>query len=405
MDELGVGHVLRRATFGPFPGRVEVFSGQGDAAVVDAVLEARPVVVGVPVFDEEAEVAGDGPVGLWVRAMGDSGAGVHEKMVWFWHGHFTSSQDKVGAWGLMWGQHLVIRAHAMGNFRELARAVTVDGAMLQWLDGAGSRVGAPNENHGRELMELFTIGRGSYTQGDVKAAAVALSGWDVDDDGVVGFDPEAGNRVAVELLGRQVISAADVVDVLCDRPETAQFIAAKLHRFLVGTVASEQRVSELAAVFTRAGLEIRPLVEAILRDPSFAAAVYTRPRYPVEWVTAAFAVFGIDDPVKAFELMTALGQSPFYPPNVAGWPPGDRWITPGSVVARAGLAVEAPVLDEIAGARDPVAAVFRRASIYDPTPRTRTAATDLAFALRREPQRAAAALLALAVTAPEFTLA
>ncbi|MFE3195365.1 DUF1800 family protein [Nocardia sp. NPDC059240] len=164
-------------------------------------------------------------------------------------------------------------------------------------------------------------------------------------------------------------------------------------------------MGELAAVFMRAGLEIRPLVEAILRDPSFAAAVYARPRYPVEWVTAAFAVFGIDDVVKAFELMTALGQAPFYPPNVAGWPPGNRWITPGAVVARAGLAVEAPVLEEIAGAHDPVTAVFRRASIYDPTPRTHTAATDLAFELRREPQRAAAALLALAITAPEFTLA
>ncbi|GAB2556440.1 DUF1800 domain-containing protein [Nocardia heshunensis] len=404
MDESGVAHVLRRTTFGPFPGRVEGFAGRGDGAVIDAVLAAEPLVLGTPVFDEEVEAGAEGPVGLWVKGMGDSRAGVHEKMVWFWHGHFTSSHDKVETWGLMWGQHLVIREHALGNFRELARAVTVDGAMLQWLDGAGSRAEAPNENHGRELMELFTIGRGSYTQGDVKAAAVALSGWSVDDEKVA-FDSEAGNRVAVELLGRQVVSAQDAVDVLCDRPECARFIAAKLHRFLVGTVASEQRVSELAAVFTQARLEIRPLVEAILRDPSFMAAVYARPRYPVEWVTAAFAVFGINDAVKAFELMTALGQSPFYPPNVAGWPPGDRWITPGTVVARAGLAVEAPVLDEIAGAHDPVAAVFRRAAIYDPTPRTRTAATDLAFELRREPQRAAAALLALAITAPEFTLA
>ncbi|MVU82059.1 DUF1800 family protein [Nocardia sp. ET3-3] len=406
MDEsAAVAHVLRRTTFGPFPGRVEEFAGRGGGDVIDTVLGAKALEPATPVFDEDEDAAASGPVGRWLKAMADPAAGVHEKLVWFWHGHFTSSHDKVDTWELMWQQHTLLRKHAMGNFRELAQAVTVDGAMLQWLDGAGSVADAPNENHGRELMELFTVGRGIYTQQDVKAAAVALSGWNVDDHGAVSFDPDSGNRRAVELLGRQVISARDVVDVLCDRPETARFIAAKLHLFLVGQAASEQRLGELAAVFTQARLEIRPLVEAILRHPSFLEARYTRPRYPVEWVTAALAVCGITDVAKAFETMTGLGQSPFYPPNVAGWPPGNRWIAPGTSVARAALAVEAPVIAEIADASDPVEAVFRRAAIYDPTPETRTAARDLAFALRREPRQAASALLALAITAPEFTLA
>ncbi|WP_051178327.1 DUF1800 domain-containing protein [Nocardia concava] len=406
MDELaGVAHVLRRTTFGPFPGRVETLRGKGASGVLDLVLAAEPVTPTAPVFDEEADAAADGPVGRWLKAMSDPAAGVHEKLVWFWHGHFTSSHDKVDTWELMWRQHLVIRRHALGNFRELAQAMTVDGAMLQWLDGAGSVVQAPNENHGRELMELFTLGRGNYTQQDVKAAAVALSGWSVDEYGAVSFDAESGNQRAVELLGRRVTTVRDAVDVLCDRPECARFIAAKLHRYLVGEEASGDRLSELADVFTQARLEIRPLVEAILRHPSFTSAVYTRPRYPVEWVTAALAVCGIDNATTAFETMTALGQSPFYPPNVAGWPPGNRWVAPGTTVARAALAVGAPALGEIAGAKDPVEAVFTRASIYDPTPETRTAARDLAFELRREPDKAATALLALAITAPEFTLA
>ncbi|MTL12880.1 DUF1800 family protein [Nocardia seriolae] len=405
MEESGVAHVLRRTTFGPFPGRVEALAEKGMSGALDWALGAQAVDVGTPVFGEEADAAADGPVGHWLKAMGDPAAGVHEKLVWFWHGHFTSSHDKVDTWELMWKQHLLLRKHALGNFRELAQAVTVDGAMLQWLDGAGSVAQAPNENHGRELKELYKIGRGNYTQADVKAAAVALSGWDVDDEGVVRFDPEAGNRRAVQLLGRSVTTVGDAVDVLCDRPECARFIAAKLHRFLVGQVASEERVTELAAVFTKARLEIRPLVAAILRDPSFARAVYARPRFPVEWVTAALAVCGIDNVTKAFETMAALGQSPFYPPNVAGWPPGNRWIAPGTAVARAAVAIEAPVLAEIAGASDPVAAVFARAAIYDPTPGTRTAARDLAFELRREPRQLASALLALAIIAPEFTLA
>ncbi|GAB0107828.1 DUF1800 domain-containing protein [Nocardia sp. JMUB6875] len=406
MDELaGVAHVLRRTTFGPFPGRVEALAGKGVGGVVDLVLAAEPLTPAAPVFDEEADAAVDGPVGRWLKAMADPAAGVHEKLVWFWHGHFTSSHDKVDTWDLMWRQHQVIRRHALGNFRELAQAMTVDGAMLQWLDGAGSVAQAPNENHGRELMELFTLGRGNYTQQDVKAAAVALSGWSVDEQGAVSFDGESGNQRPVELLGRGVTTTRDAVDVICDRPECARFIAAKLHLFLVGQEASGERLTELADVFTRARLEIRPLVEAILRHSSFVSAVYTRPRYPVEWVAAALAVCGIDNATTAFETTTTLGQSPFYPPNVAGWPPGNRWIAPGTTVARAALAVGAPALGEIAGAKDPVEAVFARASIYDPTPETHTAARDLAFELRREPEKAATALLALAITAPEFTLA
>ncbi|MFE3260846.1 DUF1800 family protein [Nocardia sp. NPDC059091] len=407
MDELAaVAHVLRRTTFGPFPGQVEALVDRGGAGgVIESVLAAAPVVPATPVFDEEADAASNGPVGSWLRAMADPAAGVHEKMVWFWHGHFTSSHDKVDTWDLMWRQHLLFRKFALGNFRELAQAVTVDGAMLQWLDGAGSVAQAPNENHGRELMELFTLGRGKYTQRDVEAAAVALSGWSVDDHGSVAFDPESGNQRTVELLGCLVTTARDAVDVLCDRPESARFIAAKLHHFLVGRVASEQRLTELAAIFTQARLEIRPLVAAILHDPSFAEARYARPRYPVEWVTAALAVCGIDNAATAFETMTALGQSPFYPPNVAGWPPGNRWIAPGTAVARAALAVNAPALTEIAGAGDPVAAAFTRASIFDPSPGTRTAARDLAFELRRYPEQAATALLALVITSPEFTVA
>ncbi|WP_433561922.1 DUF1800 domain-containing protein [Nocardia sp. CA-151230] len=412
MDEsAAIAHVLRRTTFGPFPGQVEALARQGAGGargatgVIESVLAAAPLVPATPVFDEEAESASDGPVGSWLRAMADPAAGIHEKLVWFWHGHFTSSHDKVDTWDLMWRQHLLLREHALGNFRELAQAVTIDGAMLQWLDGAGSIALAPNENHGRELMELFTLGRGNYTQRDVRAAAVALSGWSVDDHGSVAFDPKSGNQRAVELLGRSVTTVRDAVDVLCDRLECARFIAAKLHHFLVGRVASEQRVTELAAVFTQARLEIRPLVAAILRDPSFVEATYARPRYPVEWVTAALAVCGIGNAATAFETMNTLGQSPFYPPNVAGWPPGNQWIAPGTAVARAALAVNAPALPEIAGAADPVAAVFARASIYDPSPGTRTAARDLAFELRRDPGRAATALLALVITSPEFTLA
>jgi uncharacterized protein (DUF1800 family) len=406
-DRARIAHVLRRTTFGPFPGMPEDLARRGVQATVDTVLAAAPLEPPVPVFDEDADNNANGPAWQWLRLMANPEAGVHEKMVWFWHGHLTSSHDKVATWDLMWRQHLLLRRHALGNFRELLRAVTVDGAMLQYLDGDGSSAASPNENFGRELMELFALGRGNYTQHDVRAAATALSGWTVDDDGgAPRFDPSSGNGRPVALLGRQVVDARDVVDVVCDHPACARFIAAKMHRYLVGIDPSPDRVGELAAVFARANLEILPLVEAIVGHRDFLAATFTRARYPVEWVTAALGVCGIDDAGLAYDTMTALGQSPFYPPNVAGWPPGIRWVSPSCAVARAALAVGAPAIPEIAAAADPVIAAFERAAIYDPSIAALAAARGLADRLSRHNRETrAAAVVALVLSTPEFALA
>jgi uncharacterized protein (DUF1800 family) len=278
--------------------------------------------------------------------------------------------------------------------------------MRQYLDGNGSTARSPNENYGRELMELFALGLGTYTQHDVRAAATALAGWTVDDDGgAPRFDRSYDSR-PVALLGRQVVDARDVVDVVCDHPACARFIAAKIHRYLVGIIPSPDRVGELAEVFGRANLEILPLIEAIVRHPDFLAATFTRPRYPVEWVTAALAVCGMDDPGLAYDTMTALGQSPFYPPNVAGWPPGISWVSPSCAVARAALAVGARAIPEIAAAADPVTAAFERAAIYDPSITSLAAARGLADRLgRHNPDTRAAAVVALVLSTPEFALA
>jgi uncharacterized protein (DUF1800 family) len=405
-DRATIAHVLRRTTFGPFPGMTEYLARRGVDATLDTVLAAAPLEPVVPVFDEDADNNLNGPAWQWLRLMANPAAGVHEKMVWFWHGHLTSSHDKVATWDLMWRQHLLLRRHALGNFRELLRAVTMDGAMLQYLDGDGSTAQSPNENYGRELMELFALGLGNYTQHDVRAAATALSGWTVNDDGAPRFDRSYGNSGPVPLLGRQVVDAHDVVDVVCDHPACARFIATKIHRYLVGIDPSPDRVGELVEVFARANLEIVPLVEAIVRHPDFLAATFTRARYPVEWVTAALAVCGMDDPALAYETMTALGQSPFYPPNVAGWPPGIRWVSPSCAVARAALAVGAPAIPEIAAAADPLTAAFERAAIYEPSITSLAAARGLVDSLgRHNPETRAAAVVALVLSTPEFALA
>jgi uncharacterized protein (DUF1800 family) len=327
-------------------------------------------------------------------------------MVWFWHGHLTSSHDKVDSWALMWRQHLLLREHALGNFRDLMHAITVDGAMLQYLDGADSTGDQPNENYGRELMELFTLGRGHYDQADVRAAATALAGWRVDDNVSVSFAQDAANGMPRTLLGRSVLDAADVVDTVCDHPGCAPFIAAKLYRFLTGSDPEASHLNELAKLFAGSGLQIRPLVEAIVRDPVMFDGTQARSRYPVEWVVAALGVFGIDDSGRAMDALTTLGQKPFLPPNVAGWPPGTQWVSPGRAIAKAALTVQAPAVRSVTEAADPVTAAFERAAIYTPSATSAAAVRRFHDTVgNRNPDATAAALLGLVVSTPEFGLA
>jgi uncharacterized protein (DUF1800 family) len=406
-DRALIAHVLRRTTFGPFPGQVEERAGAGVPATIDAVLSAPPLDLGQPPPFSEND---DGPPKRWLKLMTDRTAGIHEKLTWFWHSHLTSSYDKVGSWKLMYHQHQLLRDHALGNFRELLQAVTIDPAMLVYLDGDGSKADAPNENYGREVMELFSLGRGNYSQDDVRAAARAFAGWNVDyDHATAALDSDTANKAPVAFLGTSVSNASDVINTLCDHPACAPFIAGRLHRFLAGADPGPDRRAELAAVFTASGLEIRPLVEAIVRHPSFLDLRLNRPRYPVEWVTAAVAALRPDDKDAAYNACSSLGQVPYYPPNVAGWPPGSRWLSASYAVARAALAVQAKPVAEVRDAADPAAAALARCSLYEPPPgmteTLRDAAAGLAKNSNLEPGGRAATLLAATVASPAFAIA
>lgn len=417
-DRALVAHLLRRTSFGPRPGAVDELAAAGVDAAVDAVLAAEPLDPGEPSLDDDSEDDYDRPVRHWLALMCRPEAGLHEKLTWFWHGHLTSSYEKVDSWPMMWQQHLLLREHALGNFRDLLQAVTVDPAMLVYLDGDGSSADAPNENHSRELMELFALGRGQYSQADVAAGAVALSGWWVDWDAATAeLDPEAAPSGPVTYLGREVTDAAAVVDAVCDHPACPGHVVGALHRFLAGVEPEPARRAELARLFADSGLEIRPVVEAIVRHPSFLERRLNRPRYPVEWVVAAIAALGYDDDtlaehdtdvgMLAYEICGSLNQTPFYPPNVAGWPPGPRWLAPTYAAARASLVWYSSAAAPLAEAGDPVAAVLDRCSLHEVTPRTRAALDEAARQLTAadDPAGADAVLLGLAVSSPEFSLA
>jgi uncharacterized protein (DUF1800 family) len=338
-----IAHLLRRTAFGPFPGQVDALVPGGTAAALTAVLNATP-----PALPPPPNLTGTGtgpdPVQWWLQRMRDPAVGLHEKMVWFWHGHLVSAQSKVNHWDFMWTQNLLFRQNALGNFRTLMKAVTIDAAMLRYLDGDPSEIVAPNENYSRELMELFTMGFGTFTEPDVKAGAKALTGWNVAETGVVTFDPASANTTPVTFLGKQVTNATDVVNAACDNPNTAPYITSKLYRYFHGVSPSASTATNLANVFTSNNLELKPVVAAILQDPLFFDATrrLNRARTPIEWVSGAETVYGSTDYNSEQDIADNMGMLPYYPPNVAGWPSGNRWLSAAQALIRADLGPRFP---------------------------------------------------------------
>lgn len=398
-----IAHLLRRATFGPHPGQVDALAPRGYSGALDAVLSAPPVPAQIPALGTKDDYGA--LINWWIRKLQSPDAGLHEKMVWFWHSHLTSSLAKTQP-EAMARQHELFRAHALGNVRDLFQVIAVDAAMLQWLDGDGSESESPNQNFARELMELFGIGIGNFDENDVRAGAYALSGWVVDSDRKLraGFHSEAGPQVAVTFLGRSVRDAKGAIDAVVDHRAFAPHISAKLYRYFHGVAPTADVTETLASTFRQGGLELRPLVEAVLRHPSFVEHRYTRPRFPVEWIAAANGVLGVGDKEDSQDIYAVLGQQPFEPPNVAGWAVSNRWLSAGAAMTRAAYGWDHAQDSEVPSVADPVSWILERASLYDVADSTRAAFRVAAAAVESRRERATL-LHALVVTSPEFALA
>lgn len=414
-----VAHVLRRVSFGPFPGQVEELLSRGPSGVIDLALTTAPHRPPDPLPGQDDY--GQTMTRYWLRRMLDRTPSLHERMVWYWHGHLTSGLDKVPERAL-WRQHGLIRTHALGNFRTLLQAVVTDAAMLLYLDAAGSQGDDPNENLARETMELFALGRDAITEPDVRAAARATAGFQVDGQSF------AVTRVAESMYDRPLTifgirkrwDLSSFVDAVCDQPSCASHVSRRIYRHLVGVEPAPARLEELASSFRRSGLEIRPLVEAIVRGPEFLSSRRTRPRTPLEWLVPALAVTGnaaIDgrpadrkagtEAVPPFDVswLDRLGQMPFRPPNVGGWPADDRWSAAGQVIARASLLQELRLHPQVIDAVAPtVDAMLGHCGLYDVSPTTRSA-LQRAIDRQTEFDEGLELLVTLALLSPEFALA
>jgi uncharacterized protein (DUF1800 family) len=292
----------------------------------------------------------------WANRMLATTHPLEEKMALLWHGHFATHENKVRDYRKMRQQIELFERYATGNLRDLTIEVARNPAMLYFLDAQFNVKGAPNENFAREVMELFTMGVGNYTETDVRECARAFTGWYFDD---LEFKVDADKHDAAPktFLGRSGdFDGVDALKIIFEQPVTAEFLAGKIYRFLVRDELSPALRARLGRVLRDADFEIKPLLTAILRSKDFysAASYGGHIKAPVEHLVTMMKHLGADSipGVPDFNQATiAMGQHLLNPPSVAGWA-GDRaWITPNLLIARGNVARDV-LIPDMTGFRD-----------------------------------------------------
>lgn len=279
----------------------------------------------------------------WADRMVNSNAPLQEKMALFWHGHFAVNESKVRDYRKLLNELTLFHDMGTGSFRDLMVAVAQDPAMLSFLDAGVNVKGAANENFAREIMELFTMGVGNYSEKDIREAARAFTGWNYVDVNFVVNEQEHDDGVK-EFLGRSGnFDGVQIIDIIMEQDATAEHIAGKLYRFFVREDLSPTLQAQLGDILRNADYEIAPLLETIFLSQDFYsnASVGTQIKSPVQLAVSTYRKLGLNEVpgVPDFNLATgALGQSLFRPPTVAGWAGGRTWITPGLLLERGNFA-------------------------------------------------------------------
>ncbi len=279
----------------------------------------------------------------WYREMIQTANPVNEWMTLFWHNHFTSSLQKVKSPLLLYKQNELLRQHAMGNFAVLLQAIAKDPAMLVYLDNRSNRKKKPNENFARELLELFTLGEGHYTESDIKAAAKAFTGWGISKNAEFVFKKKQHDNSVKTFMGRSGnLDGDDIINVLLSDPQTALFLTEKLWRALVSddinSAATKKESHRLANVLRQASYEIKPWLLAMLNSAGFLDEKNRGSliKSPVDFLVGFFKQFSLplNDANILPKASKQIGQDIFDPPNVKGWPGGKNWITSNTLLLR-----------------------------------------------------------------------
>ena len=344
-------HLLRRAGFGPTASEINALVGLDRATAVERILDvssAPPVVTPGGICDPSLNNFEKwvNCTHWWIDRMRTTTAPLAEKMTFFWHNHFATSLEKVEFMDLLWEQQQILRTGALGNFRDLTMTVSMHPALLWYLDNTTNTAAAPNENFARELMELFTLGVGHYSQADVVAAARAWTG-----HGMVSYQDQRYRFDATHhdsgsktfMGGTRNWDGPDIInELLRDNAGTkataATFIARKLWSWFAFPNPSDAIVAPVANAFLASDFNITAMLRAMFNHDAFYSpeARMALVRTPVEYIVAALRSLGMDaatsHPVWFLE---GMGMQPFMPPNVAGWKPNMNWVTSSAFWAKA----------------------------------------------------------------------
>jgi uncharacterized protein (DUF1800 family) len=393
-----IEHLLRRAGFGASTDELALYGEMSVAEAVDTLIEYDRIVDDV---DDKISKPGfaavtarglflpSGNIGdarqRWLFRMLHSERPLQEKMTLFWHNHFATGYNKIaGALGAtegarymaakasedpghVRGQLEMLRDNALGNFRDLLLDIAKDTAMLVWLDGRTNTRAKPQENFGREIMELFTMGVGNYTESDVYAAARVFSGWNLARPGAAGSPAQhyefiynadqhettektfsfaiysnGGRTIPARGAASGMQDGIDFINALAGNPNTARHLAAKLYRFFVSELTSPDPsfVDRIASVYLSSGFEMKPVVREVLLSPQFRSSYFARYSWPVEFVVRAMKDIGwvgftVSD---ALTPLANMGQILYEPPDVSGWQAGPAWFSTGAMLSRMNFA-------------------------------------------------------------------
>jgi hypothetical protein len=338
-----IGLLLRRAGFAARPSELERYIQLGWDGTLNELLYPELVQED---FDELlASLQGDlldlqnieDVQTWWLYRMVQTRRPLLEKLTLFWHSHFAVANYKVNN-PLLMHQHVQqLRDNALRTFDELLLRVARDPAMLIWLDGGTNHRNAPNENFGRELLELYTLGIGNYSEDDVKSAARAFTGWNLRGTDYY-FDEnqhDAGDKTFLGQTGN--LDGTDIVTAVVNHPATATRVVGKLFGFLAYPGPEPEVLSPLVDVYTQTGHDMRKVVEAIVRSDAFVSdrSRFEHVKSPVDYVVGSVRLLNAS--VRERDLIPVLrllGQEILNPPNVAGWPGGMSWINPSTLLSR-----------------------------------------------------------------------
>ncbi len=300
----------------------------------------------------------------WVNRMASGPYPLHEKLTLFWHGHFTTSaRDERSAW-LMWQQNETWRSHAAGNFGKFVKAVSRDPAMLDYLNNQQNRKARPNENYARELMELFTLGIGNYSENDIKEAARAFTGWAHDGEAFIyrKFDHDNDGKTFFGVKGN--LDGDDVVDIILRHRACGPYVASRLWRFFVNDEPESAVMASLGEVLRENNYELRPMLRTLFTSRAFydAKNIGTQIKSPVQLVVGTSRMLGVRLPEvnRLNNVLDQMGQVPLMPPNVKGWPGGRMWINTSTMFVRYNTALWLAGGEPVATGRRAMDAAARR---------------------------------------------